>query len=338
MDQQIRLAYLVQRRFEGLDQVVRQFADEADGVGEQERQVLDRHFAYRSVKGSKEFVLREDIGFGEQVHECRFADVRISDECHTNHLSAMLALGSHLFVNGLELLTQQGDTLTDDPFIRLYLGLTHTAVRSSTTALTIQVRPHPRQTRKHVLQMRHLNLRLRIGSLRTLEENLQNQYRSVDHTHVRLALVVQRFLYVSNLPRAQLIVKDHHVNGMMLQNILVNLTQFSFSDISSRIRQIETLSKTLNGHDTMRVGKECQLVEVFFRAVFRLVRSDQSDQHRVFYIGLDFNHQNSTFGALEAPSSASKYGFFSNPKMPARMLFGKRRMVLLYALAVSLNI
>ena len=111
-------------------------------------------------------------------------------------------------------------------------------------------------------------------------------------------------------------------------NILVNLRQLTFSHVCRRIGLVEPLSETFDGYNTMRVRKECQLVQILFGAIFRLGGSDQTHQHRVLYIGFNLD-QNSTLGALDAPSSASKYGFFSNPHMPARMLFGKRRIFVL---------
>ena len=59
--------------------MVRQFADEADGVAEQERQVLYRHLSDGGVEGREQFVLREYIGFGEQVHQRRFTHVGVAD-------------------------------------------------------------------------------------------------------------------------------------------------------------------------------------------------------------------------------------------------------------------
>ena len=84
----------------------------------------------------------------------------------------MLTLGCHLFVDGFELLAKERNSLTDDSFIRLNLGLTHTTVRTAPSSLTIKVTPHPRQSRQHILQMRHLDLRLRVTRLRALKENL----------------------------------------------------------------------------------------------------------------------------------------------------------------------
>ena len=58
--------------------MVRQLTDEPYRIRKQERQVLDGHLADGGVQGCKKFVLREHIGFGEQVHQGRFADVGIT--------------------------------------------------------------------------------------------------------------------------------------------------------------------------------------------------------------------------------------------------------------------
>ena len=65
MNEEVRFAHFIEGRFEGLNEVVRQFANEADGIGEQERQILDSHFAHGGIEGSEEFVLCEHLGFGE---------------------------------------------------------------------------------------------------------------------------------------------------------------------------------------------------------------------------------------------------------------------------------
>ena len=122
--------------------MMRQFTDETDRIGEQERQILDRHFSNSRIEGSKEFILREHIGLGEQIHEGGLTDIGIPDERDAYHLSAVLALRSHLLIDGLKLLAQESDALSDDPFIRLNLGFTHTTVGSSSASLAIQVTPH----------------------------------------------------------------------------------------------------------------------------------------------------------------------------------------------------
>ena len=139
MNEQIGLAHLVQGRFEGLHQVVGQFADESYCIGQQERQVVDGDFTNRRVERGEEFVLGKDLGLAEQVHQRRFAHVGISDECHAHHLTAVLPLRSHLSVDAFEVFAQQGDAVIDDSAVGLNLRLTCTTVRSSTAALAVKV-------------------------------------------------------------------------------------------------------------------------------------------------------------------------------------------------------
>ena len=208
--QQIGFPHLIQRRLERLYQVVRQFPDKTDRVTQQERQILYRHLANGGVQRRKQLILREHLALAQQVHQRRFAHIGITHQRHAYHLPAVLTLRRHLLVYRLQLLAQQGDSLTYHSFVGLYLRLTHTAVGASAAALAVQVTPHARQTRQHVLQMRHLYLRLRVTRLRALQKNLQNQYRPVDHPHIRRMLLapVDGFFEVSYLPRAQLVIKD----------------------------------------------------------------------------------------------------------------------------------
>ena len=87
--------------------MVRQFADKPNGIAQEEGQVLDGHLTNGSIQGSKEFILRKDITLREQVHHRRFAHIGIAHQSHTHHLTTILALGSHLFVDDLQFLAQQ---------------------------------------------------------------------------------------------------------------------------------------------------------------------------------------------------------------------------------------
>ena len=269
---------------------MRQFADETDRIGEQERQILDRHFSNGSIESSKEFILREHIGLGEQIHEGGLTDIGITDERDAYHLSAMLALGSHLFVDRFKLLTQEGDTLPDDPFVSFDLRFTHTAVGSTSASLSVEVRPHTRQTRQHILKVRHFDLGLSIGCLGALKEDLEDKNSAIDDTNVREAFVIKRFLDITYLPRGEFVVEDHDVYGMMLPYILVDFIEFAFAHIGSRNRKIQSLGEPFDGNDTMCVGQKSQLIQVFFGAFFRLIRGYQSYQYCVLYVGLNFYH------------------------------------------------
>ena len=202
----------------------------------------------------------------------------------------MLALSRHLFIDRFELFPQQRDTLTDHTLIGFYLRLTHTAVRASTASLPIQVRPHTGQTRQHILQMGHLHLRLRIRGLRTLQEDLQNQYRSINNAHIRLTFVIQRFLNITYLPRTQLVIKDNYVNRMMLLDILIDLFEFAFAYVCRCNGQVQTLREPLHRHDAVCISKKRQLIQVLLGPVLRLVGCNQSNQNGMLNIWFYFYH------------------------------------------------
>ena len=217
MDQQIGFAHLVQGRFEGLDKMMRELADETNGVGKQERQIVDSDLADGGIERGKELVLGKDVGLAHEVHERGFADVRIAYECHAHHLAAVLALGSHLTVDALKVFAKQGDAVVDDSAVGLNLRLTRTAVGAATAALTVEVRPHTCQSREHVLQMRHLNLRLGVGGLCALEENLQNKDGTVHDADRLLAFAVKGFLNVTELAGREFVVEDNELYGLPLR-------------------------------------------------------------------------------------------------------------------------
>jgi len=67
--QDVGFPHLIQCRFKRFDQAVRKLADEANGVGEQERQILEYDLSDGSIQGGKKLVFRKNIRFAEQVHQ-----------------------------------------------------------------------------------------------------------------------------------------------------------------------------------------------------------------------------------------------------------------------------
>ena len=145
VNEDIGLPDFVQGAFEGFDQLCGQFPDEADGVGKQERAVFDHDFPDGRVQGGEELVFREDVRFGQEVHQGALAYVRVTNERQAHQRTAIAALGGHLTVDLLQVLLELGDALLDDPPVHLDLGFTHTASGTHTAALPLQVRPHTGQ-------------------------------------------------------------------------------------------------------------------------------------------------------------------------------------------------
>ena len=283
MYQQVCLAHLVKCRFEGFYQVVRQLTDEAHRITQEERQVVERYLANSGVQRGEEFILCKDLRLAQQVHQCGLAHVGVTYERHAHHLPAVLALGSHLLVYLLEVFSQQGNALSDDTLIRLYLRLTHTTAGGAAASLAVEVRPHTGQARQHILQMRHLHLRLSITRLGTLQEDFQDKYRSVHHADspflAALHRTIQCLLDVANLPRRQLIVEDDepHLQAFLrrgLVEVFLDFLQLTFAHIGGGIGHIQSLYKTLDGHYFVCVRQECQLIQILFGAFFRLLRGD----------------------------------------------------------------
>ena len=141
MHQQIGLAHLVERRFERLDQLGRQFADEPDRIRKQERQVVEDHLADRGVERGEELVLGENLAFRNQVHQRRFAHVGIADQRHADHCAAVRTLHGHLAVDLLEVLLQFGDAVADDAAVGLDFALSGAAAGSRAAPLAFEVGP-----------------------------------------------------------------------------------------------------------------------------------------------------------------------------------------------------
>jgi hypothetical protein len=78
MQQAIRLAHFIERALEALYQMVRQLADKANGIAQQERRLLVHHFPRSRVQGSEELVLGEDLALAEDIHQGALAHIRIA--------------------------------------------------------------------------------------------------------------------------------------------------------------------------------------------------------------------------------------------------------------------
>ena len=272
MHQQVCLADLVERRFERLDELRRELADETDGVGQQEREVVEDNLAHRGVERREELVLGENLALRDKVHERRFSHVRISDERHTDHRTTVRALYGHLAVDLLEVLLEFGNAVADDASVGLDFALARTAAGSRTAALPLEVGPQTRQAGQHVLVVGQLHLRLGIGRLRPRHEDVEDQARAVQQAAGHLLLDVAR------LRRGELVVKDHHVD-LLLTAVIGNLLQFARADIDPGRRLRKPLRKTLDGDDVCRLGQKLQLVEILLGLAGILVVANDGNEH-----------------------------------------------------------
>ena len=87
---------LLQRRGEPFDELVRQAAHEADGVGHEVTATLVLEAARRRVERLEQAVAHGDVGVGERVQQRRLANVRVAGERDRRHLRAPSLLAADL--------------------------------------------------------------------------------------------------------------------------------------------------------------------------------------------------------------------------------------------------
>ena len=84
MDEEIGFGDLIESGLEAFDELGREFADESDGVGEEEGEVANNDLADGGVEGGEKFVFGEDIALSQKIEEGGLADVSVADECHAD--------------------------------------------------------------------------------------------------------------------------------------------------------------------------------------------------------------------------------------------------------------
>ena len=144
--------------------------------------------------------------------------------------------------------------------------------------------PKALQAGQHVAVLRQLNLCLGLGGLGTHGENVENQTGTVQN------LYLQFFLYVANLLRCKLVIKDDHTDFavivFLVPDILFNLFKLALADIRHLTGTLNLLREALHGDSSRCVGQKLQLVEIFFRLGFVLLLGDKS--HKNGSLSLDF--------------------------------------------------
>lgn len=192
LEDQVGIDRLLERRAEGVDEVVRQVVDEADGVGQEEVAVAARgDLPDGGIEGCEKHVLHHDFlflirtaGLEEPVHERRLAGVRVADERNLRDTGglALAALRVAVFRDLAELLPELRHILLDAAAVELDLGLTGALVRHRATgaALPAQVLAETDEARKHVLQLRVVDLQLRFLRAGAVREDVEDQVRSVN--------------------------------------------------------------------------------------------------------------------------------------------------------------
>ena len=210
LDQDVGPVDLLERRPEGVDELVGQLVDEADGVGHDRRlAVAELHLAARRVERREELVLgQRDLRADERVEERRLAGVRVADDGDRGHEPPIPAPGRRLalLADVLDPLLHLLDPVADDPPVGLELALAG-APRADPAPGPRQVRPEPGQARQLVLELGQLDLEAALVGPGVLGEDVEDQPAAVDDLDVEEPL--ERLL----LAGRELVVGDEEVEA-----------------------------------------------------------------------------------------------------------------------------
>ena len=273
VQQEIGLARLAQGGTERGHQLVRQVADEADGVGQHRIATGQRDAAHGRVQRGEQLVGGIRAGTGQCIEQGGLAGVGVAHQGHARHFAAhartahLGALHFHLFQPLLQLL----HALLQQPAVGFQLGFAGAAQADGAAALALKVGPAAHQPRGQVAQLRQLHLQLAFVAVRTLGEDVQDQAGTVDHP------AFEEALQVAFLHRAELVVDQDQVGAGGLGGGL-HFIQLAAADQGGRIRAIDA------GADRGRnagPGRTRQIGE-FFQYVFFQPPCVRLDQQRMF--------------------------------------------------------
>src|ERR1700712_2304750 len=192
VQQQVRVARFLERSPKGLDQLVRQRADETHRIGQHDRaKVVELETAQCRVQGCEQLVSRVDVGVGHRIEQRRLAGVCVAHDGDCRDVgtrsttTGLITLTADLLQTPLDLAQANPQQTT----VGFQLGFTRTA-QADTTALTFKVSPAANQARTHVLELRQFDLQLAFMSARALGEDVQDQARTIKHATLENAFEV----------------------------------------------------------------------------------------------------------------------------------------------------
>ena len=150
VDDQVCPKRLLERCGEGLDELVRELADEADGVREQIAAALDFERARRGVEGVEEPLAHADVRARKRVQQRGFARVRVARERHRGQPGAPRSRRIVVRVTCVPQPALEGcDATAREPAIGLDLRLAR-APRADSAVEALEVGPEPAHPREVV--------------------------------------------------------------------------------------------------------------------------------------------------------------------------------------------
>jgi len=270
---------------EGGDQLVREFFDEADRVGENDLLgVAGGHLAGGRIEGGEEGIGGGDVGAGEAVEEGRFAGVGVADKGDFEEVFASFALGGALFPEAVDFLFEVGDFLADLAPVDFELGFAGALGADPDTAvLAAEVGPGAGQAGEHVFELGQFDLQFGGRSAGVEGENIEDEDGAVDD------LDIEGFLEIALLGRGERVVEDDQVDAVAGE-FLLELFDEPFADEIFRVGDTG-LDDLVGDRSAGGDGQLGEFVERRFDIRFAVVFPGQADQAGFFeYDIFRFDH------------------------------------------------
>ncbi len=182
VDQEVGNEHFFQGGLEGFHEAVRQSADEAHGIGDEQFLIVAQdELAGGRIERGEEFVLGEDVCAGERVEQGGFAGVGVADDGRGGHghAQALAALRAALLPDFDELALEAGDAIADDAAILLELGFAF-AAHGATAALAGEMGPGSREAWQGILHAGEGDLEDGFAGVRAVGEDFEDDFLAVD--------------------------------------------------------------------------------------------------------------------------------------------------------------
>src|SRR5689334_8706732 len=151
--------------------------------------------------------------------------------------------------------------MIDESSVRFELRLTG-ATHANATAEFLEVRPHSRQARQHVLELRELDLLFCLARARTRREDVEDELCPIHHAFA------SRVFDVLALRRGELVVEDDE-RRLGIADQCAELLDLSFAEVSRGVWSVDLLRDGAHDNGTRRVDELLELIEVLVDVVAR---------------------------------------------------------------------
>ena len=244
MEEEIGLASLLERRPEAGDQSVGKIANEANGVGEEDRApAVELPTARARIEGGEELVGRQDVGARQPIQQRALAGIGVADEGDGHVVLAGLHLPLFPAVDLGDFGAEIVDPLLDEPAIDLELFLAR-PTHADPHLEARQMGPQLLEPRQRILQLRQLHRQAGLVGAGPRGEDVE------DHLGAVKNLRLQLLLEVADLGRREVVVEDHDV-GVVVGDEPGQLRHLPLAEIG---RLIGALTPLRHLGDDLRPG------------------------------------------------------------------------------------